>query len=673
MRLPQISISSLALTAVLCSLELAQPLAALALQPRTVVDWKGSGQPGLVNIQPPASVVPYVVPSRDEPLLTPAQKLALLRRHIRYVFVLYQENRSFDSLLGTYPGADGLYSQPPSRTLGFNQQIVLLNGTTTTIQPFLIGPAQYAADTDDIDHSHALTVQKMDVVGTHPRMDRFSITEELKYSPSGNPSLKALQYGELAMAHEDCNTVPILWNYAARFTLFDHIFEDIAGPSTPGNLSIIAAQTGLTQWVLHPNLAFTGNGNSGPGEPVVNDTDPLWGSPNDPNPPSQRLPVNPGDFTGSGPFTTQYNQTYASLPLTLQGGSLGSVAQQDTMPSTDLADVGQDVKAITARGGRTVQWGWYEEGFDREPTDLGPAVQGTHASYVTHHNGPQYFGYIANNPSLRAHLHGLNDFFTALQQRSLPPAGGVFYVKGGFENIFGLTPTNPDPNVQKNFLGDDDHPAYSDAQISDVLLARAVNAIAQSPYWKHSVIIITFDDSEGDYDHVPPPVLSHGPDGSVVSDGPRVPLILISPYSQVHAVVSSAGSQASVVKFVDALFNLPPLAKLPDELEGRRRGRIEFHMSGLGPQDALTPDVTDLLGAFDNARLNGNAAPLPASYAEVPTSWLTSLPAQNGASCAAIGIVPVDQQLGIVNHIPANFNPRPSTDPSTTPVSTTTP
>ena len=81
-------------------------------------------------------------------------------------------------------------------------------------------------------------------------------------------------------------------------------------------------------------------------------------------------------------------------------------------------------------------------------------------------------------------------------------------------NLFNLKPVDPDTTVQKNFLGDDDHPAYSDAQISEAMVAEAINKIAASPYWSQSAIIITWDDSEGDYDHVQPPLRTYGPDNS---------------------------------------------------------------------------------------------------------------------------------------------------------------
>ncbi len=597
---------------------------------------------------------------------SPDALLTQLRQHVKYVFVLYQENRSFDSYFGTYPGAEGLFSRPPEETPGFSQVLIGTDGTESQIQPFRIGPQQFAADTDDIDHSHALIVAKMNVQDGHPRMDRFAVTEERKYSPTGNPSLMAKQFGELAMAYEDCDTVPFLWDYAKKFALFDHIFQTMTGPSTPGNLAIIAAQSGLTQWALHPNEAAPGNGNSGAGEPVSDDDDPIAGSPKDHS--AHPLPVNPADFRGAHPYGVQLNQTYASLPLTMGGRDTPAIAKHDTDPAADLADVSHDVPAIAQRGTAQIDWRWYEEGFDREPTDPAAAdptdATGQHASYITHHNGPQYFGYIANNPEMVQHLRGLNDLFTDLSKNALPDGGGLFYVKGGYHNIMGLLPADPDPVVQKNFLGDDDHPAYSDSQISEALIAKTVNAIARSKYWPESAIIITWDDSEGDYDHVPPTIRHTGPDGSVTGDGPRVPLILISPYAYTGAIVQTQGSHASVVKFADRLFDLPPLATLPDELEGRKQGELHFHQSGLGPDDALSPDIDDLTDAFDPARLAGRTAPLPGSYAEIPDATVAKLPQATGYGCQAIGITPVDVAGNLPNHIPADFNPRPKTNPT---------
>jgi phospholipase C len=598
-------------------------------------------------------------PRRPTPTPSVASEIALLRQHVKHVFVLYQENRSFDSYFGTYPGAEGIYSRPAAQTPGFQQPITNVDGTTATIQPFRIGPKEYAADTDDVDHSHSLIEAKMNVTGARPMMDRFALVEERKYTPAGaNPPLAAKQMGELTMAYEDCDTVPFLWLYAKRFVLFDHIFQLMTGPSTPGNLSIIGAQTGETQAILDDLPPARNHGDTGPGVPVLDDSDPFWGSPADHS--ASPMPVNPKDYPG---YAIQENLRFATVPLTASGNALPGLRRADANADDDFKDVDADVPTIARNGG--VGWGWYEEGYDREPTDpnaVDPVdANGNHASYVTHHNGPQFFGYVVNTP-MRSHLHGLRDFYDALARHTLP-ASGVFYVKGGYRNIMGLAPADPDPEVQKRFLGDDDHPSYSDAQISEAMIAETVNAIARSAYWKDSAIVITWDDSEGDYDHVPPPILETYPGLGVVSDGPRIPLIVISPFAKTGAIEHAVGDTASVVKLVDALFGLPTLASLPDarKAEGLAAQR---GIRGLGPKDAGGNGITDLLSAFDARRLRGAVPPLPASYAMIDEHQVHTLPQLSGFGCKAIGIVPVDVQRGLPNPIPADFNPRPKTNPT---------
>ena len=142
---------------------------------------------------------------------------------------------------GTFPGANGLYSQPAAQTAGFYQPIENTDGTMAMISPFRIGPAQYAADTDDVDHSHVGMGKKMDVVDGQAKMDRFALVEEQEHMKGqSKPSLMAKQFGELEMAYEDCNTVPYLWNFASRFVLFDNFFQRTIGPSTPAAIDLIA-------------------------------------------------------------------------------------------------------------------------------------------------------------------------------------------------------------------------------------------------------------------------------------------------------------------------------------------------------------------------------------------------------------------------------------------------
>src|SRR5581483_11285823 len=123
-------------------------------------------------------------------------------------------------------------------------------------------------------------------------------------------------------------------------------------------------------------------------------------------------------------------------------------------------------------------------------------------------------------------------------------------------------------------------------------------------------------------------------------------------------------------KFVDTVFGLKPLAQLPDEEKGRALGKEKFDQDDWGPDDAITPDVSDLLCAFDPARLKGSVAPLPASYAVIPDEIVNVLPQKGTESIYGlkqIGIVPVDVARNIPNAVPADFNPRPKTNPTPAP------
>ena len=281
-----------------------------------------------VTIAPKSSeeVSRRVVAVENAPNLTQAQKIALLRKKVKYVFVLFQENRSFDFYFGTYPGARGLFSQSASATPGFVQPIVETNGKVGTISPFKIPQSVtattngstvllYPEDTDSVNHGHAAIDAKLDLTANHvARNDRYAFVEQgltgtlnaagTEYT-GPMPTLAQKQKGELVMAHIDCDTAPFLWNYADRFTLFDNFFDTVIGPSTPNAIAMIAGQSGLTQWVEHPELASNVNTN-GSQVPVTADPQPYWGSALDVfTPPQDKQPVdNPGGVS-SNPAANQ--------------------------------------------------------------------------------------------------------------------------------------------------------------------------------------------------------------------------------------------------------------------------------------------------------------------------------------------------------------------------------
>lgn len=588
-------------------------------------------------------------------------KLALLRDKVKYVFVMFQENRSFDFYFGSYPGADGLYSQPAAQTPGFVQPIVNVDGTVGTISPFRI-PATltarngkvvplYPQDTASVNHSHITSVQKLHLDANDVAAnDRYAVAEEgiiLKDGkPNHAPTLARKQMGELVMAHVDCDTVPFLWQYADRFTLFDHFMDTVIGPSGPNALAMIAGQSGATQWMLHPEQAETANGST---MPMTNNPHPMW---------DRSLSMDAADKLHGRSKFPEDNMTYATLPLSFMGDAIKQTTSTDLDGLHDLMDVRDDIEKIAGHGVAAVNWGWYQQGYGHEPND--PGEKALHVGYVAHHNAPQYFGYIANNPSVSKHMHGLQDFFEDVSKHRLPPSG-VFYVRGGYGNIRGLKPADPNPRLAQIYNGDDDHPGYADTGISEAVLAEAINAIAASPYWKQSVILIAYDESDGLYDHVQPRVRAHDSKGLALDQGPRIPFLMISPYSVAHGVSHEPAEHSSIIKMIDELNGLIPLADLPDEEKARKIGLEKLGQKDLGPADDKVDGVGDLLSGFDDQRLTGRKKPLEASYATIAPAELTQFPHRGGQGCRSLGITPTDAKLP--NPIPADFNPRPDTTP----------
>jgi len=702
-----------------------------------------------------------------EPALDPAAKLALLRQRIKYVFVLFQENRSFDHYFGTYPGANGVQasfpgavdSVPAIRTRGWDQVIQKLDGGFETLHPFLIPRTVqstdgrnatvqiYPEDLFSVDHSHYGMLNDLHLdhaTLSQAAQDAYALNNEgLAYRTDasgagaavvmkgasvgippldtpvhGRPKLYKRQSGEVAIGHVDCDTIPFLWRYADRFALFDNFHQTTIGPSTPNAIAMISGQTGDTQWALHPGTtgkaAIMEHESTVPNE---TDTPPYAGSAADVASFGGHAPVLPpfgpdeeefahcakkaadvGYFdnracpaagadlgvlkTAHAPLPLlgklakqddqQMTLTYASLPLSFMGEAAPQITAQDYHPAMDLADVKQDVAKIAAAD-KQVPWGWYQQGFAREPFD--DAVHayfpaGTeHASYIVHHNGPQYFGYLGDNPAELKHMHALGQFYEDVAHHKLPAAGGVFYVRGGYFNNDGMIPVDPNPVVRAMFPGNDDHGGYSDSQISEASIADSVNAIARSPYWAQSAIVITYDETDGFFDHAPVRVRTYGPDGLPETGGPRIPAIVMSPYAASHVVSHVYSEHGSVIRFINRLFGLVALSDLPDEVRARALGATEAAVnSPFGPQTKLGPNdgdgVGDLSEAFSNARLLGKVAPVPADVAVIADDVVRALPHFGGAGCAALNITPTDYVngygVGLENDPPpADFNPRP--------------
>jgi phospholipase C len=174
-----------------------------------------------------------------------------------------------------------------------------------------------------------------------------------------------------------------------------------------------------------------------------------------------------------------------------------------------------------------VSWAWYSGGWN-------DALAGHPGSLFQFHHQPfAYFANYADGTAAKAeHLKDEQDFYTALDSGTLP---AVSFIKP-----YGI---------------DNEHPGYTDLLTGDNYLANLVTKIKNSSSWKNTVIIITYDEHGGYWDHVAPPVIDRwGP-------GARVPGIIISPYvkqGNVH-VDHTQYETCSILAFIEKRWGLQPL------------------------------------------------------------------------------------------------------------------
>ena len=99
-----------------------------------------------------------------------------------------------------------------------------------------------------------------------------------------------------------------------------------------------------------------------------------------------------------------------------------------------------------------------------------------------------------------------------------------------------------------------EHPGYADILTGDQHIADIVKKIQSGPQWISTVIIVTYDENGGFWDHVAPPK------GDRWGPGTRIPTIVISPFAKKNFVDHTPYDTGSIAKFITRKFNLEPLA-----------------------------------------------------------------------------------------------------------------
>jgi phospholipase C len=330
------------------------------------------------------------------------------------------------------------------------------------------------------------------------------------------------------MGYFDGNTVTALWNYAQNFAMSDNFFGSTFGSSTPGAINLVSGQThGATPPYLnitHGSTTswFVYNGT------LISDANPA--------------------------YDKCFNPNTKSFPkASFQGTNIGDLLNR-----------------------KNITWGWFAGGF--KPTsrtaDGDPICGSAHKNhngslvvdYLPHHEPFQYYKTTANPNHLPPksvvsightdqanHQYDLSDFWDAAESGN------------SNDNL-------PSVSFLKAPAFQDGHAGYSDPLGEQNFIVETINRIQKLRDWNSTAIIIAYDDSDGWYDHVMPPIVSqsndpkndallgktglcgHAPAGAYQDRcgyGPRLPMLVISPHAKVNYVDHSIIDQSSIIRFIE--------------------------------------------------------------------------------------------------------------------------
>lgn len=186
-----------------------------------------------------------------------------------------------------------------------------------------------------------------------------------------------------------------------------------------------------------------------------------------------------------------------------------------------------------------VSWKYYVETQPVNPT-------GKKRDYLAHPDPKHYslwnplpgFKAIRENPAAMAHMVSLNEYFQDLDKGSLPEVAWIVPMGRDSEH----PPAPPWAGMW--------------------YVTRLLNALMQSPYWKDSVVFLTWDDYGGFYDHIAPPLVD------AYGYGPRVPTLVISPFSRPGRISHRTYDFTSMLKFIELRFGLGHLTARDDRADG---------------------------------------------------------------------------------------------------------
>ena len=498
---------------------------------------------------------------------------------IKHVVVIFQENVSFDHYFGTYPQAANPAGEPAFHASAGTPTVNGLGdalGALLTRNPNLSNPQRLdrsQAHTCDQDHDYTHEQQAVDLGA----MDQFvqktgnslTVAQCTGKATGVNPNFAVMDY-------YDGNTVTALWNYAQRFAMSDNSFGTGYGPSTPGALNLISGNTfgavcGVSSTINSPACPAPFSTDNKPGVPAQQGTGTVFGDPQ--------------------PFFDNC----------------------DTRGSTQMG--GRNVGDLL--NARALTWGWFQGGF-ANCAQTHTAIGATPSKdYIPHHEPFQYYQ-STSNPK---HLPPSSDAMIGQQDQANHQYDLPAFWRAADANHL------PSVSFLKAAAFQDGHAGYSDPVDEQTFLVDTINRLQRLETWRSTAVIVAYDDSDGWYDHVLAPLVNQsqtsidaltginqcganparvpsgpaGPQEGRCGYGPRLPLLVISPFARQNFVDHTLTDQSSILRLIEDNWSLGRIGNGSTEVyAGSLMGMLDFKHPH---SDRLTLDPTSGLrvgGQQDN-------------------------------------------------------------------------
>ncbi|HLH39447.1 MAG TPA: acid phosphatase [Bryobacteraceae bacterium] len=460
-------------------------------------------------------------------MLTSAQKPGKLAR-IQNIVVIFAENRSFDTLYGGFPGANGLKNAKGTQTDRDGSVLKELPPIWGGLTAAGVSPAITEARTAHLPNApFAIDDPKGFNAGlgvtTRDLWHRFYQNQMQIHSGKNDRFAAWADSGALVMGHYDGSTLK-MWELAREFTLADNFFMGAFGGSYINHL-----------WLACACVPRIPNADRGPAKRQISVVEPdgvtlkLAA-----NSPASALD-GPPKFVADGNLTPDFYAVNTMMPPYQPSGNkpkpggdpeLANPDLDTTLPPQTEQTIGD---LLSAKG---VSWAWYAAAWKA-------ALEGHNArpvpNFQYHHQPFNYFKNFAPG--------------TAEREKHLKDGGlaGAEFIKaidsGALEQVVFYKP-------QGNL---NEHAGYADIRSGDAHIAGVIEHLRNGPQWKNMVVIVTYDENGGFWDHVAPPK------GDRWGPGTRIPAIIISPFAKRHFIDHTQYDTTSILRLITRRFDLPVL------------------------------------------------------------------------------------------------------------------